>query len=110
AHTSTAAPCPSWGIVPSANVTSGETVLTSVSGVSANDIWAVGYAGVGGAIQTVTEHWDGKAWTIVPSPNPQPGVDNFLDGVAAVSANNVWAVGDSGTSLHPGTVLLHWDG
>ena len=40
---------------------------------------------------TLIEHWNGTAWTQVPSPNPSG--DNVLDGVAATSASNAWAVG-----------------
>src|SRR5215469_8327574 len=37
-------------------------------------------------------HWDGTQWSIVPSPNPGAFI-NELSGVAAISANDVWAVG-----------------
>src|SRR5207249_2942832 len=49
-------------------------------------------------------------WSIVPSPNPN--TYNILGGVAAVAANDVWAVGYSntnGTSPYR-TMILHWDG
>lgn len=59
------------------------------------------------------EHWDGIQWSIVASPNP--GTDemsrNRLYGVAAVSTNDVWAVGDydSDTIGHQ-VLVIHWDG
>jgi hypothetical protein len=88
-------------------------VLTSVSASSSNDIWAVGYYQDYGndptSARTLTMHWDGKQWTLVPSPNPNGG-SNYLDGVATLAPNNAWAVGDSGTSENPATILLHWDG
>ena len=40
---------------------------------------------------TLTEHWNGTAWSVVASPNA--GTINSLQSVAAVSANDVWAVG-----------------
>jgi len=50
-------------------------------------------------------HWDGTAWTQVPSPNPAR--DNVLTGVAATSASNAWAVG-SFTGTGPSQALaLH---
>jgi hypothetical protein len=101
--------CPAWSVVASANAETNENVLEAVSGVSANDIWAVGYSVTGGVARTLAQHWDGRAWTTVPSPNPNSG-GNYLDDVVAISANNVWAVGDSGTSTNPGTIILHWDG
>src|SRR5207249_6128820 len=59
--------------------------------------------------QTLIEHWNGTAWSIVPSPNAGSG-DNRLNGIAAVAANEVWAVGASG--IYPGTQALveRWDG
>ena len=42
--------------------------------------------------QTLIEHWNGTAWSIVPSPNGGSG-NNYLQSVAAISANDVWAVG-----------------
>jgi hypothetical protein len=52
---------------------------------------------------TLTLRWNSKAWKRVPSPAPAGG---FLNGVAARSARNVWAVGlDSA-----GVLILHWNG
>ena len=42
---------------------------------------------------TLTEHWNGTAWSVVPSPNISSG-NNNLFGVAAVSTTDVWAVGE----------------
>ena len=45
--------------------------------------------------QTLIEHWNGMAWTRQASPSP--GVssnDNLLQGVPAISATDVWALGD----------------
>ncbi len=44
------------------------------------------------------------AWNVVPSPNP--GSQNVLDGVAAISQSDIWAVGYSDNS----TLTKHWDG
>jgi len=40
-------------------------------------------------------HWNGKTWQKVPAANPSPGSDD-LDGVAALSARDAWAVGARG--------------
>jgi len=45
-------------------------------------------------------------WNVVPSPNVGTG-RNQLNGVAVISANDVWAVG-SGTGEK--TLIEHWDG
>src|SRR5581483_9055683 len=77
-----------------------------VAARSPRDVWVVGSSSAG----TLTEHWDGAAWTIVPSPNA--GVaGNILEGVAAVASNDVWAAGsflDGSLFQHP--LLEHWDG
>src|SRR5438876_2306731 len=67
--------------------------------VLANDIWALGFGNVNG---TLIEHWNGTAWSVVPSPN----VVGPLYGVATVSVNDVWAMGFSGVR----TLIEHWDG
>ena len=70
--------------------------------INVNDIWAVGYADY----QTLTEHWDGFQWSIVPSPNV--GYGPQLSGVTALASNDVWAVGSSNN--YTTTLVLHWDG
>src|SRR5712692_11643852 len=47
---------------------------------------------------------EAAAWSVVPSPSP--GSVNDLNGVASVSANDVWAVGDTNQQ----TLTLHWNG
>jgi hypothetical protein len=84
----------SWSIVASPTVASNDT-LTGVAARSATDIWAVGFRqDRSGAIpidRTLTEHWNGSAWSVVASPNVGSN-DNLLNGVAATSGD-VWAVG-----------------
>ncbi len=110
-----------WSRVPSPNPLSGNSSdqnwLTSVSAVAASDVWAVGRDGNhdGGPLdQTLTEHWDGARWTIVPSPDPGgSSQDNDLWGVAAVATGDVWAVGGVGSFLSPAgsaPLAMHWDG
>jgi hypothetical protein len=72
--------------------------LQGVSAPSANSVWAVGASYNGIATQTLVEHWNGTSWQAVPSPNPAGSAsDSRLPGVAATSANNVWAVGFAGS-------------
>ena len=103
-----------WDIVSSPN-RSGDTLsqLYSVTAVSANDAWAVG-SSLNGNLpsRTLIQHWNGTQWSIVSSPSPDKQF-NELRGVAAVSANDVWAVGYRGgtTSATPiETFILHWNG
>ena len=92
--------------------------LKGVAAVAGNDVWAVGDSikspidGVSTS-RTLIEHFNGSGWTIVPSPNIGAG-NNVLTGVAAHSANDVWAVGydddHSGSIPVRKTVWMHWDG
>ena len=86
----------------------------SVTAVASNDIWAVGRrqdTTPQGYQQTLVEHWDGSAWTVVPSPNGST-IGSQLLGVDAVSANDIWAVGSSSILAPPyeNTLIEHWDG
>jgi hypothetical protein len=75
--------------------TPGETSLAAVSGSGTDDAWAVGtWDPI--ANQTFIEHWDGDAWSIVPSPNPATVTSTSLAGVAAASSTDAWAVGVDG--------------
>jgi hypothetical protein len=92
-----------------------EVRLTGVAAVSPNDVWAVGSwagTGTGEGYASLTEHWNGSSWTIVPSP--RPGYNRWLSGVVALSASDVWAVGTYGQSVsglaHFRTLALHWNG
>jgi hypothetical protein len=98
-----------WSITPSPNVDSAFNSLNGVAAVSDDDVWAVGsYYYNGSPTQTLIEHWNGKKWKIIKSPNP--GSYNDLYGVAAISEDNVWAVGDYQGSSGDLSLIEHWDG
>ena len=99
-----------WSIVSSPNPGSSYNKLNEVAAVSANDIWAVGEFVTGNnGPATFTEHWNGSKWSVVRSPGPG-AMGNFLNGVAVVTANNVWAVGGSYTNTASPTLIEHWNG
>ncbi len=79
-------------------------VLNAVASVSANDVWAVGTNNS----QTLTEHWNGTAWSVVPSADVRSGASDALLGVAAIASNDVWAVGKVNTTTPP--LIEHWNG
>ncbi|MGO8889598.1 MAG: hypothetical protein ACLQB1_07805 [Streptosporangiaceae bacterium] len=101
----------SWSLVPSPANEPVNGVLEAVSATSANDIWAVGDSRAGTVEQgfePLIEHWNGTAWSVVPgAPIAITGSD-FLSGVAAVSADDVWAVGRTGEQSTP--LIEHWNG
>ncbi|MEO8328298.1 MAG: T9SS type A sorting domain-containing protein, partial [Nitrospirota bacterium] len=103
----------SWTIVTSPNPGVYVSTLSSVTALSANDVWTVGwYSSDGGATYlTMTIHWNGTTWSVIQSPNPSP-IYNELKEVRAVSANNIWAVGLSSPGIfsEDETLIEHWDG
>jgi hypothetical protein len=77
---------------PVPKVGTGDNVLTGVSVVSSDDVWASGYYVEDTQYKTLTLHYNGTTWSHVPSPNGADGT-SILTGVDATSATNAWAVG-----------------
>jgi hypothetical protein len=89
--------------------------VTGVLDLGSNNAWAVGRTTnpTTGLDRTLIEHWDGTAWSIVPSPNPDGGTSGTDELVAidGVSATNIWAVGNDDLPPAPNTLLFeHWNG
>jgi hypothetical protein len=83
------------------------SAVVSVTTLTASDAWAVGEddAQYGGDIgRLLILHWDGRSWRQVRSPDQGSGI---LESVAAVSARDVWAVGQTGDGE---PVIIHWTG
>ena len=108
----------SWQVIPFAAADWPEPEYQSVAAVTAGDVWAVGsvYEQRLGSVdeqRTAIMHWTGTQWQSVPSPNPG-AEENELSGVAAVNAQDVWAVGSYGASAATATgrqlLITHWDG
>ena len=100
--TQIAAASGTWRIVPSPNIGNGGlgNVLSGLTELTSSDILSVGFLPLhgNGPQRTLAEHWDGSQWSIVPSPNDRSMYD-VLNGVTAVSTNDVWAVG----TFNPGS-------
>jgi hypothetical protein len=101
-----------WSIVPSPNAGSDPNFLGAVAAVSSKDAWAVGRYYHGPNQLTLIERWDGTGWKRVISPNPAPGVGaNALSGIAAISANDIWAVGGYNVGdYRDKNLTMHWNG
>jgi hypothetical protein len=116
----------SWRVVPMAQTgsqtNSNIPVPNALVAVGPNDLWMVGDQSNFASPITLTEHWDGAKWTIVPSPFDH-GSDSTtsissgaLVSVTARASNDVWAAGESFTFTDgdPAGVrqalLIHWDG
>jgi hypothetical protein len=92
----------------------GSGSLGAVAAVSDTDVWAVGSYGMPGTDgKALAEHWDGSSWQQVAIPTPGGANEVRLDGIAAVSATDIWAVGSwAGTGTGEGYASLteHWNG
>ena len=105
-----AATCQNWsGLQPPSPGANGNE-LSGVAVLSPCNAWTVGSFNSGsGQGQTLVEHWNGAAWTVVPSPDPG-STDDALAGVRAVSASDVWAVGADDSPGIEQTLIVHWNG
>jgi hypothetical protein len=107
----------SWSIVPMplepGTNPNFEYLFSAIKANSPTDVWAVGeaYNAATYSSTTLIEHYNGSAWSIVPSPSP--GTGDGLTGVTTSNAsNNVWAVGSytpAGSSVAQ-TLTLNWNG
>jgi hypothetical protein len=91
----------SWSQEPNSGKVNAGTVLP----LSPTDAWdsGVGPGATRNSFPRATfEHWDGKSWTIVSSPNPRPCCSSGAGDMAAVSANDIFALATG--------VIEHWDG
>jgi hypothetical protein len=108
-------PCGTWSFVGSP-APAGGAALYAADALSPSDVWAAG--GAAGATETLTLHWDGAVWSIVPSPSPSTfAPQNFITGLAAISHDDVWGVGSYNSPGGDGaglptvqTLAMHWDG
>ncbi len=99
----------SWAVISSPNNGVSYNSLAAISAVSATDIWAAGsyYDIPSGRSLPLFEHWNGSTWSLVPGPTLPVNTQPAVWGLAAIAANDVWAVGD-GYNGHAWTA--HWNG
>jgi hypothetical protein len=96
-----------WTEVPTPAVgVGGNNPFRGVSGVSATEVWAVGYTTTSNGPQALIERWNGTAWQVEPTPV----IDSPVVGLYAASAvrpsggsATVWATGSAW-----GWVTDHW--
>lgn len=100
-----------WAIAVSPNEGSDSNFLSSVSCTSAMSCAAIGqYVDGSLVLKTLAVMWDGASWTIVPTPNNNPGIDpNRLVSVSCVSPTSCFAIGSTGFGGIE-TLAMTWDG
>jgi len=82
--------------------------LNAVSCVTETDCVAVGGSNAG----TLAEHWDGKHWTVQPTPKPSGAPAPAFFAVSCATASSCMAVGTSNATGTGGQFVVaeHWDG
>jgi hypothetical protein len=101
-----------WSRIPSPNPSKDLNELDGVSAVSAKSAWAVGYDQTGtGGYEPLILHWNGTAWSRVPSPRAS-AFSAALSAVSAASSKSAWAVGSyvNASGVITDTLILRWDG
>ena len=88
----------------------GGASLDDVLALRSNDVWAVGTRGTddGRHDRTLIEHWDGAAWSVVPSPNPAK--DDDLYHIVKGTHGQLWAIGVTIIQHTFGGLIERWDG
>lgn len=101
-----------WELIPSPNPNSYENVFWALGGSSPDNAWAVGSYNTSNIPlrkMNFTAHWDGSEWNYVSAPNLSETY-NRLTGVAVISDNEAWAVGEHNPYGPTQMTILHWDG
>jgi hypothetical protein len=100
-----------WSIASIPQPGSVRDMLFGAAALSKSDVWIVGDTeGANNIFQTLAEHWNGHTWSVVRTPDPGSS-GNHLYAVDAVSADNVWAVGQQlGGRIPDQGLVEHWNG
>ena len=99
-----------WSIEDSPNQPGSRTnYITSMKGLSSNDIWAVGHSrSNAGTYQNMVLHKTGSEWNLVSVP--QPGLENFLYNIDIISSDNIVVAGQYNNGSSFGVFFLHYNG
>ena len=101
-----------WSIVNLPAVGQYGTTLVQIVGTSPTDAWAIGDSWTSSQhndYATLAEHWNGKKWSVVATPNTS-GIDNVFNSAVAISAKDVWAIGDYWNGSIFQTLTEHYNG
>jgi hypothetical protein len=105
-----------WTIRPTPNPAgAAQSFLLAVSCTSPSACIAAGAysttSSEAGPFRSLAEQWNGKKWTILPTPNPAKALQSFLNGVSCTSPSACTAIGEQHSAagiVH--TVAERWDG
>jgi len=99
-----------WQVSFVPRLTGRQDMLFGAAATARHDVWAVGQQqDTGGRFHTLAEHFNGRRWTRVPTPDPGAAGDS-LYAVAASSPHDVWAVGQRSGPGGDRPLIEHYDG
>ena len=87
--------------------------LYDLAGTSTSNMWAVGHFSLPGqSPASLFVRWNGNKWQRYQTPLDDPIWESEILGVAAVSKNSFWAVGQSfdNSEEEHRAVIFHWNG
>jgi alpha-tubulin suppressor-like RCC1 family protein len=95
----------SWTSYQVSNPRWAEQLMTGVAAVSHSNLWTVGYGLTDeeGNTHPVTWHWNGKIWRQV-----HPAHSEYMRGIDATPAGDLWAAGDEGRYGSESTRIEHY--
>jgi hypothetical protein len=100
-----------WSVVPSPSPGAEQNILFGVAAITDSDVWAVGAEqDANGLWHTLTEHWDGSAWSLVNAVDAGSSGNQFY-ALKALASDDVYAVGQEAGAGFPNQALVeHWNG
>jgi hypothetical protein len=101
----------SWSVIPAQNPGAEGNILYGVAAISDSNVWAVGgERDAHGIWHPLVEHYNGNAWSVVSFPTSANPGSELLYGISADAANDIYAIGQDGTSFPEQLVIGHYDG
>jgi hypothetical protein len=103
-----------WNVPPTPSLAQSDAFYGVAAIPGTDHYWAVGASNLGAGVQgaasslqltAAIEYWDGATWRVMASANPS-ATWNGLQGVAALGANDAWAVGSYSSSNGPYQTLI----
>ncbi len=103
-----------WATMKPPNPGTRDNYIEGIVAASPTDVWLGGYYTDVGKHQpealSLTMHWNGTKWSVVPSPNPSATL-NVIWGIGADGQGGVWALGHyRGSDKHLHALIFRWDG
>lgn len=103
----------SWAVSASPSPGGQRNRLYAVTCTSESNCWAVGLThddALGSHDQTLVEHWDGSAWSVVSSANSNTSPVSVLTAISCTNTDDCMAAGYQGANGATQPLFEHWDG